>query len=86
LCISASRIHDYFHSPADVISGMAIGCFIAVLAYIAIYHSLFSHLSGLPVNRQNPHWHHHVHSNVVPEPLRAIQREPPNSTQDDIQQ
>ena len=84
LFICATRIHDYFHAPADVISGMAFGFFIAVLAYITIYHSLFSHLSGLPVNRQNPHWHH-VHRDVVPEAFTDVQREPPNSTQDEIQ-
>lgn len=76
LFICATRIHDYFHSPADVLSGMVIGAFISLAGYITIYHSLFSRLSGLPVNRQNPHWHH-VHPAIVPEPILAVQREPP---------
>jgi hypothetical protein len=84
LFIGASRIHDYFHSPADVISGCVIGFFIATAGYITIYHALSSHLSGLPVNRQNPHWHH-AHLDVVPEPLTSVQPEPPNSTQDEAE-
>jgi membrane-associated phospholipid phosphatase len=78
LVISASRIHDYFHSPADVISGMSFGAFVAILSYMTIYHSLFSPLSGLPVNRQNPHWHNKNEQEVVAEPLAEIQPDPPS--------
>jgi membrane-associated phospholipid phosphatase len=52
LFISASRIVDYFHTPADVMTGMVIGALIACVSYSTTYESLAHPVrAGLPINR-----------------------------------
>lgn len=48
--IAASRVHDNFHHPADIVAGSLIGMFCAVFSYGLWYSPLSSEFSGYPIN------------------------------------
>lgn len=47
--VSASRVHDNFHHPADVVGGSVLGMVCAWFAYAMWYAPIFSHVAGMPL-------------------------------------
>ena len=52
LWVAATRIHDYWHRPADVICGHLIGAACARLAH-AVFFQKLSHGTYVPLSAQN---------------------------------
>jgi len=48
--VSASRVHDNWHHPADVVAGSLVGASCALVAYHLWYPSVFSSVSGEPIH------------------------------------
>jgi len=46
--VAASRVHDNYHHPADVITGAVIGSACALVSYHLWYPSIFSPFAGMP--------------------------------------
>ena len=49
LFVACSRVHDYYHHPADIVTGALIGSVCAVLATSLWYPSVFSDAAGYPL-------------------------------------
>jgi membrane-associated phospholipid phosphatase len=48
--ISASRVHDFWHHPADIVAGSTIGIGCAFIAHGMWYPSVYSEWAGCPLN------------------------------------
>ena len=47
--VAASRVHDNFHHPADVVGGSVLGMLCAYFSYSLWYAPVLSHLAGMPL-------------------------------------
>jgi diacylglycerol diphosphate phosphatase / phosphatidate phosphatase len=48
--VAASRVHDYYHHPADIVTGAAIGMVCAHFATSLWYPSIYSNGAGYPLH------------------------------------
>ena len=48
--VAASRVHDYYHHPADIVTGAAIGTVCAHFATSLWYPSIYSNVAGYPLH------------------------------------
>ena len=49
LFVACSRVHDYYHHPADIVTGALIGTVCALFATSLWYPSVFSNAAGYPL-------------------------------------
>ena len=53
LFVACSRVHDYFHHPADIVTGALIGSVCALFATSLFYPSVYSNMAGYPLQYVN---------------------------------
>lgn len=60
LFVACSRVHDYFHHPADIVTGALIGIVCALFATSLWYPSVYSNMAGYPLHYTNSKYPPHL--------------------------